>query len=99
MRLRGVFMIFLEKVPRECSKNCFWANVCLYSYKTRQKSLELFKQCICSLYTLFNARFRRLPPQKFLKKLNYPLPPKNKSTALLDFFLPPLFGKPTIKNV
>ena len=41
MRLRGVFMIFLEKVPRECSKNCFGANVCLYSYKTRQKSLEL----------------------------------------------------------
>ena len=34
-------MIFLEKVPRECSKNCFGANVCLYSYKTRQKSLEL----------------------------------------------------------
>ena len=52
-------------------------------------------------YTPFNARFRRLPPplQKFFKKSNYPLPPKNKSTAPLDFFLPPLFGKPTIKNV
>ena len=39
------------------------------------------------------------PPQKFLKKSNHPLPLKNKSTAPLDIFLPPLFGKPTIKNV
>ena len=36
------------------------------------------------------------PPPEILEKVKLPPPPKNKSTAPLDFFLPPLFGKPTM---